>query len=314
MGLPRYLAAARTDDPERLAVLADELIATDDNGGPVCMLQIQRPSTIAKVLADQLRKRGRRTKDIVIRDRAMAQSDATVSSVALASAVWVFADDLLETFLTLFATQLAFRLRAKTRAGLPVIGIGGGAVSLGGLLLASRICGHTEYDLVGGLGWAPRALLDSDAVGHGGDPAIARTTVRSLPALLAVELGVNGAVRVQGGRIESVGTEPIVLVGAEAGGDLLSMPLDPGHSSTIAPPPFAPFERGLLPEATLRALTAEQQARPPSLMPVVPPPLRQAPPADELAQEVETDSAASGRHCPMCKQVHHLDPHIQLAA
>ena len=316
MGLPRYLAAARMEDPERMAVLAHELIAAHDNGGAVCMLQIGRTSALANEVSQQLVKLRRRTKQVVIKDREMAQSDAALSGLAMASAVWVFADDLVETFLTLFATQLAFRLRTRTRAGLPVIGVGNGAVSLGGLLLASRICGGSQYDLVGGLGWAPRAMLDSDAIGFGGDPSIARTTVQSLPALLAVELGVSGAARVQGGVIESVGSEPIVLIGAAGDGGLLTLPLDPGASTTIAPPPFAPFERGLLPAATLRALTAEQAARPPSMLPMVPPPLRQAPTADRYVEQIEADDrlGVPVNACPMCKSVHDPEPHLELAA
>jgi hypothetical protein len=267
---------------------------------------------MVSVVAAALRQLGRRTTDVIIRDRAEAQSASTVTNVALAGAVWVFADDLLNTFLTLFATELAFRLRAKSHAGLPVVGVGGGAVALGGLLLARRICGHSRYDVVGGLGWAPRVLLDSDVLGYGPDPEIARTTVRALPALLAIELGMNGAVCAQGGRIESVGTEPILLVGADSEGTLLTLPLDPGGSSTIAPPPFAPFERQLLPAATLRALSGQQQPRTLALASEVAPRLRQAPSAEEVAAEPGTPAAEL--LCPMCKHVHPLDPKLQLAA
>jgi hypothetical protein len=316
MGLPRYLAASRIEDPERTALLAHELIATNDNGGAVCMLQIGRTSPLANAISQELIKLRRRTKQVVIKDRDMAQSDSALASLTMASAVWVFADDMIETFSTLFATQLAFRLRARSRAGLPVIGVGNGAVSLGGLLLASRICGRSQYDLVGGLGWAPRALLDSDAVGFGADPSIARTTVRSLPALLAIELGVNGAARVIGGTIESVGSEPIVLIGA-AGDALMTLPLAPGSSTTIAPPPFVPFEQGLLPAATLRALTTERGARPASVLPMVPPPLRQAPSADAFYEQVDhepTRAASIVNLCPMCKSVHEPEPHLELVA
>jgi hypothetical protein len=321
VGLPRYLAASRIDDPERTAFLVAELIAAADNGGAVCLLQIGRSSPLAHLMSQQLHKLGQRTKSVIVRDREAAQSDATLNAAALASAVWVFADDLLETFLTLFATPTAFALRSKSRAGLPVVGIGGGAVSLGGLLLASRICAHSQYDLVGGLGWAPRALLDSSAVGYGNDPTIARTTVRSLPSLLAMELGAAGAVRVQGGRIESVGSEPVILIGDGGDGSLLALPLEPGMARTIAPPPFKPFERQMLPAETLRALHADQAKRPPSLLPVVPPPLRQAPTPEALAEEPgsaeeqeEHSSLGSGRMCPMCKQVHTAEARVELAA
>jgi len=321
MGLPRYLAAARVDDPERTAVLADELIAAQDNGGSVCLLQIGRGSLLAKTMSRELDTLGRRSTSVIVRDREAAQADATRSQLALASAIWVFAEDLLETFLTLFATQLAFSLRAKSRAGLPVIGVGGGAVSLGGLLLASRICDHSQYDLAGGLGWAPRALLDSSVIGFGADPTIARETVKSLPALLAMELGKSGAVRVQGGKIESVGSEAVGLLGAAGDGSLLYLPLEPGMTRTIAPPPFAPFERKLLPAETLKALTRDVAGRPPSLLPVVPAPLRQAPlppetPAEVAGGEADGEHAAlgSGLLCPMCKQVHAPEARVELAA
>src|SRR5439155_19465136 len=95
----------------------------------------------------------------------------------------------------------------------PVVGVGGGALALGGLLLANRICAHAQYDLVSGLGWAPRVLLDGGADRAIGDGEIARSTVRSLPGLLGLDLGGRGAARVEGGRVESVGEEAIALLG-----------------------------------------------------------------------------------------------------
>src|SRR6185503_16797579 len=148
----------------------------------------------------QLLRLGRRSISLVVRDRPAAQADQTLSRMAGASAVMVFADDMLEAFMVLYATQLAFSLRAKSRAGLPVMGIGGGAVSLGGLLLATRVCGSAQYDLVAGLGWAARVFADSDVVGFKIDDTITRAAVQSLPGLLSVQLGLAGAVRAQGGR------------------------------------------------------------------------------------------------------------------
>jgi hypothetical protein len=318
MGLPSFLAAARMDDPERIAWLADELIDSHDNGGAVYLLQCGRASIVAGVLANQLQKLGRRSVSLVLRDRQMAQSDSTLSRIASAGAVWVFAEDLLEAFLVLFATQLAWTLRAKARAGFPVIGVGGGAVALGGLLMASRVCPSSTYDLVGGLGWASRVFVDSDTIGGVTNPNIPVETVRALPALLGVHLGVSGAARVRGGRVESVGTEPVVLLGGDGSGTLQTLWLDPGTTTAIAPPPFAPFERLLLTQQTLSALTGEQQARPPSMLPAAPPGFSQAPPPPEPASHEEDDEThaelGSGRYCPMCKQIHSLDARVELVA
>src|SRR3954453_9723367 len=144
MGLPRFLAAARIDDPERTVWLADELLDADARG-PVVLLQIGRPSLIASELGRQLQKLNRRPVSLVINDRPAAQADSTLSRLVGAAAVWVFAEDMLEAFLIVFATQLAFNLRTKSRAGLPVIGVGGGSLALGGLMLATRVCHRAEY-------------------------------------------------------------------------------------------------------------------------------------------------------------------------
>src|SRR5579859_4400044 len=133
-----------------------------------------------------------------------------------------------QAFLTVFATRLAFALRAKARDGFPVIGIGHGALALGGLLLANRVCRDAQYELVGGLGWANRVLFDGGPGRADVDAAIARTAVRTLPGLLGLDLGIGGGVSVRGGRIESIGTEPVQILGANEKGELLVQSLEPG--------------------------------------------------------------------------------------
>jgi hypothetical protein len=232
-----------------------------------------------------------------------------------ASAVWVFSDDLLETYLSLFATQLAFELRSAAKAGLPVIGIGNGALALGGLLLATRICGDAQYDLVSGLGWAPRLMVDSGVDRHEKDADIARSTVRALPGLLGVDLRQGGGVRVEGGRVESVGSEAILLIGGDSAenGAVQTLELRPGQAASIAPPPFAPFERGMLPPATVQALVEDVR------------PFKVSPDALELERSVEPKiksmqdrdehaEPGGGQPCPMCKQIHAAKPTLQVAA
>ena len=316
MGLPRYLASAGVTDPEHTVWLAEQLVEPREKAGSVCLLQCGRPSLLAAELSRHLRKHGRRTVPLVVKDRDEAQADSTLTRLVGTSCIWVFADDLLQSFLTVFATQLAFSLRAKAKSGLPVVGIGNGALALGGLLLANRICRNAQYDLVSGLGWAPRLLADSGADRAEGDAAVARATVRSLPGLLGVDLRSGGGIRVDGARVESIGSEPILLIGAGENGSILSMPLDPGRQTVIAPPPFAPFERGLLPPATLKALSAELRPRPGDAA-VAQPALRQAPPPSELTHQPEDGKHAepgSGRMCPMCRKVHAAEPHLSLAA
>jgi hypothetical protein len=149
--------------------------------------------------------------------------------------------------------------------------------------------------------------------------------VTSLPGLLGIQLAAAGAVRVQGGRVESIGAEPVTMLGSNGDGSLLVLRLDPGTKATIAPPPFAPFERGLLPPDTLRALggapaqpTKNLLAPPPPAKPLPPPQpvLRQAPPPPD-AEPAKPDAHArpgSGRYCPMCKRVHGSEPKVELAA
>lgn len=334
-GLPRYLAASRIDDPERTVWLADDLIGSGAPG-PVVLLQVGRSSLAALEVGRALQKCGRHSLPLIVCDRPTAQADATLARMSGASAVWVFADDMLETFLVLYATQLAFHLRSKARAGLPVMGVGGGALSLGGLLLASRVCHQTQYDLVAGLGWAQRTFVDTSVVGFANDDSIARMAVQSLPGLLALQLGDGGAMRAEGGRIESIGSAPILIMGANGDGSLMMLELEPGKKATIAPPPFAPFEKGLLPPDTLRALGAQASAQPlprpaapTTTLPSATPrtahpapssakPLRQAPaPAEILAEPVTADTEArpgGGRYCAMCKKVHGAKPQLELAA
>jgi hypothetical protein len=317
MGLPRYLAAARVEDPERTVWLADEQLDSDARG-PVVLLQCGRSSLAPSEISRQLQKRGRRSLHLTIRDRQMAQADETVARLAGASAVWVFSDDLLDTFMSTFATHLAWTLRAKASKGLPVVGIGGGALALGGLLLATRVCHRSQYELVGGLGWAQRVFLDSDVIGYVEDPNIAEAAVRSLPGLLGIHLGSDGAIRAEGGRIESVGSEAIEIRGCDGNGELIFMSIEPGRTTTIAPPPFAPFEAGLLPQHTLNALRASPREKP-KVVSVIPPAqtLRQAPPPPEMTELEVSDAAqkTGGRYCGMCRRVHGgSDAKLELAA
>ncbi|HEV7664771.1 MAG TPA: hypothetical protein VGQ62_14645, partial [Chloroflexota bacterium] len=256
------MASARVDDAERTVKLGLELVGVPDKPGPVCLLQCGEPSPIALELGRILNNHGRRTTSLVIKDREHAQADVALSKLLGASAVWVFADDLLDAFFTMFATDLAFVLRARTKQGMAVVGIGAGGLALGGLLLANKICAQTQYELVSGLGWAPRVLLDGGPLRYDEDRAIARMTARSLPGLLGVDLRQGGGIRVEGGRVESIGSEPISLFGAGNEEDtIVSMELDPGQVTIIAPPPFAPFEQRLLSPETIRALSADYSAR-----------------------------------------------------
>jgi hypothetical protein len=309
------MAMARVDDVELTVRLADEMVAEHEQHGAVCLVQCGRPSTIAAELSQELTRLGRRVVPLIVTDREQAQSDTMLGKLVGASAVWVFGHDMLETYLTLFATHLAFELRSKAKAGLPVVGIGQGALSLGGLLLANRICSDAQYDLVSGLGWAPRALVDTGVDRREQDGVIARSTVRSLPGLLGVDLRQAGGIRVEGGRVESVGSEPILLIGGDSAEDaaVLTLELQPGQMTNIAPPPFAPFERGMLPPETLQALVEDVH-------------LSKAP-LRSLGQERSVESnigsthdrddhaaPGSGDPCPMCKQVHAAEPKLELAA
>jgi hypothetical protein len=305
------MAMARVDDVEYTVRLADEMVADDDQRGAVCLLQCGKPSTVAAELRQELTRLGRRVVPLLIKDREQAQSDDMLAKLTGASAVWVFSDDLLETYLSLFATQLAFELRSKAKAGLPVIGIGNGALSLGGLLLATRICGDAQYDLVSGLGWAPRVMVDSGVDRDEKDADIARSSVRALPGLLGVDLRQCGGIRVEGGRVESVGSEAILLIGGDSAenSSLQTLEIRPGQFTSIAPPPFAPFERGMLPPATLQALI--EDVRPFKVSPdglgqerSVEPNIKSTPDRDEHAKP------GSGQPCPMCKQIHAAEPKL----
>jgi hypothetical protein len=314
VGLPRYLATARFDDLEHTVWLADELLAAHDRHGAVCLLQCGSPSFAAAELNKYLTRHGRRTVQLVVKERDEAQSDATLSRLVGTTSVWVFVDDLLQAFFTVFATQLAFALRIRAKAGFPVVGVGDGALALGGLLLAHRVCQRTQFDLVTGLGWAPRVLLDGVSYSDPGSAALARWSVRSLPGLLGVDLRRAGGIRVEGSRVDSVGAEPIVLQGGSEDDSLLMLELPPGQSTFIAPPPFAPFDRGLLPAETLRALHEELQ-RPRAPIPPVVPILRPPEPtiADVQDPESHTEPGAP-RPCPMCKRVHAATPNLEAVA
>jgi hypothetical protein len=307
--MPRYMAAARLDDLERTFNMAEDLITPQEKRGTACLLQCGRQSPVASQLGEMLRKAGRYSVQIVVSDRASAQSDMTLAKLESVSSVWVFADNLFEAFMSVFATQLAFALRARATQGLPVIGVGGGALALGGLVLANRFCRHAQYDVISGLGWAPRVLVDGGAERTAVDALIARATVQSLPGLLGVDLGLAGGLKVEGGRMESIGSEPVSLLGSAEDGSVLAMSLDPGQTTTIAPPPFAPFERRMLPPKVASALKDEtpaertkQQRKPPAMAP--------AAPKDESKHTVP----GSNRVCPMCKKVHAAEARLELAA
>jgi hypothetical protein len=317
MGLPRYIAAAGLGDLERLVCLAEELRPTDD-AAPVALVQCGRASPQATLVAHELERRGRHARLLVLDERDKAHAEPTLAILSTASAAWVFADDLLSTFYEVFATPAAFVLRERAAEGLPVVGLGGGALALGSLLQAGRVCSRSRYDLVSGLGWAPRVLIDAHA---GGDQSsnigLTQHSVRSLPGLLGLQLGAGGAVRVEGGRVESVGQEPVMLLGMDRQTGLQQLRLQPGATTRIAPPPFAPFERGLLPASTLHELSKVEQARVarlPSPEAEVHRPI-QAPTPPEVAPEPadEHERPGSGRPCPLCRHPHG-DERIELAA
>jgi hypothetical protein len=292
MGLPRYLATAAVDDLERTLWIADDLFDQPAPRRSVAMVQCGQSSPLATELSGLLKRSGRDPVDLVIYEREQAQAPSTLRKLAGVSAVWVFADNLFAAFMSVFATQLAFALRTAARQGLPVVGVGTGAMSLGGLLVAQRVCDRANYELVSGLGWAQRVLIDGGANRGLADVGMGRDAVCSLPGLLGVDIGVRGGVKVFGGQVQSVGDEPIVLFGANDAGGLLTLRLEPGRIATIAPPPFAPFTSALLPPYVTNALK-------PELRPLAPPP-RQAPlPAATAAD------APQGKLCPMCNKVHH---------
>jgi hypothetical protein len=311
------MAMARVEDMARTVKLADDLVAAHDKFGAVCLVQCGGPSTLATDLNEHLTRLGRRTMPLVIKDRAQAQSDVSIGKLVGASAVWVFAEDMLETFFTVFATQLAFILRAKARSGFPVAGFGQGALALGGLLLANRLCHDAQYELVSGLGWAPRVLMDAGAHRPAADSAVAQASVLSLPGLLSVDLRTAGGVRVEGPRLESIGSEPVQLMGGGDNDSLLVLELEPGQTTTIAPPPFAPFERGLLPPATVQALTEELRRGTAARLPTQPA-ANQAPPAQPRIAGIDDSEQhtrpGSARPCPMCKKVHAAEAKLELAA
>ena len=314
MGLPRYLAAAGTiEDPEHLLKQADELIA-GDRSGRVALLQCGRESPLATTVATLVNAQpGRRAVPVVVRSRPQAQSDALISKVERVDSVWIFADDLFDTFMNLFATHLAFELRARARAGMPVVGVGSGALALGGLLIASRVCTAAHYDLVGGLGWAPRVLVDGGADRDAWDGSIARASARSLPGLLAMDLGMRGAVRVEGGRVESIGDERIVLLGGDENARLRMLSLDPGQMAKIAPPPFAPFDRGLLPEDMAEHLSFDGTPTAPAPS-VTKAPEPEAGAGAASSEEEHDHDAPEGRLCPMCGKIHSVDKRVELVA
>ena len=259
---------------------------------------------MAPIIEDLLRSRGLEAWNLLVDDREVAKADETLDAVDGASAIWVFSENMFDTFMTVFATPLSFALRSATKAGKPTAGVGGAALALGSLLLARHLCHETEYQLSPALGWAPRVLLDAEIEG-GGDPDLGAEAARSLPSLLSVHLGETGAVRVEGGHYESVGGESITFTGSESEeGPLRTISLEPGAGLSFAPPPFAPFEPGLLPYATAEAL------RKAALDPIIwqPREILTAPegivePPAYYDRRTEAQKER-GRYCPLCNQRH----------
>jgi hypothetical protein len=302
---------AATGDLDRTLWLADDLAAQPDKD-KVALVECGRPSPQARELADLLTRAARPHVSVLIQDRELAQSDALLRRLSGVGAVWMFAESLFEAYMTVFATQLTFVLRRVAREGLPVVGIGPGAIALGGLLVAQRVCGRAQYDLVNGLGWAPRVLLDGGADRGLADALITRDAVCTLPGLLGVDVGLRGGVKVLGGRVESVGEEAVTLLGSDASGRLLSLGLEPGQVTTIAPPPFAPFTRDLLPPNVREALS--EIKRPPAVVRQAPRPVpTTAPPAPAATPAAADTSESAGRVCPMCNRIHHKE-RVELAA
>jgi hypothetical protein len=307
VGIARYLATAATGDLDRTLWLADSLVG-EPQRDRVALVECGRPSPLARELAGLLTKAGRIPVSVVIQDRELAQSETLLRRLSGVSEVWVFADNLFDAYMSVFATQLTFAMRRAARDGLPMIGVGAGAMALGGLLVAHRVCASAQYDLVSGLGWAPRVLVDGGADRGFIDGSITRHAVRALPGLLGVDVGRRGGVKVFGGRVESVGDEPVVLLGADAEGNVLTLSLEPGQMMSIAPPPFAPFTRELLTAQVQTALSSVPRAaaRP------VPAPLVALPlPLPKTAPEPEAKPV--GRLCPMCNKVHSAE-RVELAA
>jgi hypothetical protein len=310
VGIPRYLATAATADMERVLRLADELSEQRTERDRVGLVECGRPSPLARQLAGQLTRAGRFPISVLIGDRELAQSDSVLRRLSGVSSVWVFAENLFEAYMTVFATELTFALRRAARQGLPVVGVGAGALALGGLLVARRICDGSQYDLVTGLGWAPRVLLDSERI----DGTIVRDAVCSLQGLLGIEIGSCGGVKVIGGQIDSVGDEPVVLLGADGRGGLTSVELAPGQRTAIAPPPLAPFTRELLSDK-VRA-TLKEEKRPAAGQPKrTSPPPADAPTAT-VAHADAVEDLPIGRACPMCNKIHEdaEPPRVELAA
>jgi hypothetical protein len=158
-------------------------------------------------------------------------------------------------------------------------------------------------------------MVDSGVDRHEKDADVACSTVRALPGLLGVDLRQAGGIRVEGGRVESVGSEAILLIGGDSAenGSVQTLELRPGQVTSIAPPPFAPFERGMLPPATVQALIENVR------------PLKVSPDGLGQGRSVESDITSvhdreehakpgSGQPCPMCKQIHAAEPQLQAAA
>ena len=80
---------------------------------------------------------------------------------------------------------------------------------------------------------------------------------------------------------------------------------------SIAPPPFAPFERRMLPARLANALVVKPAVPgDPANAPSSPPPAASPEPKDDSRHTVP----GSDRVCPMCNKVHAAEARIELAA
>src|SRR5690242_4991467 len=118
VGLARYLATAATSDLDRTLWLADDLVGQPEHDR-VALVECGRPSPLARELSLLLTKAGRTPVPMLIQDRALAQADQTLRKLSGVSAVWVFAENLFDAYMCVFATQLTFAMRRVAREGLP---------------------------------------------------------------------------------------------------------------------------------------------------------------------------------------------------
>lgn len=115
VAVPRYLATADAGDLERMLWIADDLLEEPDSARKVALVQCGRASYRADQLARLLTSRGRTPVSLVITRREQAQAPETLRKLSGAGEVWVFAENLFEAFMSVFATQLTFAMRSVSR-------------------------------------------------------------------------------------------------------------------------------------------------------------------------------------------------------